>query len=380
MIRKFVSLLICSILIIPFCNTVQAQNTDSTKADIANIEINYYNDGPHVFWQNDTTAIVFYLCNESISKDTFYSTDTIRFNGLCDDSNIEYVIPINNYSIAPYEFKNVSKILAVSDIHGEYEYLRDILFNAKVIDSNQNWIYGDGYLVIDGDIFDRGDMVTECLWLIYRLEIQARQQGGMVHFTLGNHELMILQGDNRYINEKYLDGIVKKSRIEYIDLYGPDMELGRWLRTKNTAVIINDILFVHGGISPSFVEKELKLEWLNKTVRDIIDFNSAQIAFDSTAKYILGSYGPFWYRGYHYEMENRYPQITMAEVDRQLEYFGVDAIVVGHTEIDSLMGLYDNKIYALDIPFDELNGLQALLWQDNKFYRVSVDGSQVLIK
>lgn len=374
MLKVLVSIIVCSLLLTPFYNSANAQYADSTKIDSTTVEINY-NDGPHVFWKDDTTAIVFYLCNESIVRDTFYNADAIRFNGLCDDSDMQYVIPVNSYSIMPYKFVNVSRILAVSDIHGEYEYLKGILINSRVIDSSLNWIWGDGHLVIDGDIFDRGDKVTECLWLIYRLEHQAKEHEGMVHFTLGNHELMVMQADDRYINEKYLKGIVKKSRIDHVDLYGQDMELGRWLRTRHTAVIINDILFVHGGISPSFVERELKLEWLNETVRDMIDLNSAQVAFDPTAKYIFGSEGPFWYRGYHYEMENRYPKITMAEVDKQLEYFGIDAIVVGHTGVDHVMGLYDYKIFAIDMSFEDLNCIQALFIKDNRFFIVNCDGS-----
>lgn len=378
MSKIFLSLIVCTLIL--FINSANAQYADSSKADSATVEINY-NDGPHVYWQDDTTAIVFYYCNESIIRDTIVNSNTnkvsdvIRFNGLCEDSAIEYVIPVNNYTINPYEYNEVSKILAVSDIHGEYEHLESALLNSKVIDSNLNWIWGDGHLVIDGDIFDRGDKVTECFWLVYRLEHQAKEYGGMVHFTLGNHELMVMQADDRYINEKYLEGIVKKSRIDHVDLFGPDMELGRWLNTKNMAVIINDILFVHAGISPLFVEKGLKLEWLNKTVRDIIDYNSAKVAFDTTAKFLFGSKGPFWYRGYHYEMENRYPQITMAEVDNQLEYFGVRTIVVGHTGVEQVMGLYENKIFAIDMPFEDLNCIQALLWKDNQFYRVDCDGT-----
>ncbi len=379
MSKTIFSIIISTIIFFTISNNVTAQYTDSTKTDSTRennsvVEVNY-NDGPHVFWQDDTTAIVIYYCNETVIKDTIYDTDTIRFNGLCEDSAIEYVIPVNNFAINPYEYTEVSKILAVSDIHGEYEHLESALLKSGVIDNNLKWIWGDGHLVIDGDIFDRGDKVTECLWLIHQLEIQAKAQGGMVHFTLGNHELMVMQADDRYINEKYLKGIAKKSRIDHVDLFGPDMELGRWLRTKNIAVIINDILFVHGGISPSFVEKELKLDWLNNTVRNIIDYNSAKVAFDTTAKFLFGSKGPFWYRGYHYEIENRYPQITMTQVDNQLEYFGVNAIVVGHTGVEEISGLYDNKIIAIDIPFDELNCIQALLWKDNQYYRVNCDGS-----
>ncbi len=52
-------------------------------------------------------------------------------------------------------------------------------------------------------MFDRGEQVTECLWLIYSLEEKAKAVGGYVHFVLGNHEIMNLQGDFRYVQEKY---------------------------------------------------------------------------------------------------------------------------------------------------------------------------------
>ena len=72
----------------------------------------------------------------------------------------------------------------------------------KVIDTDLTWSFGDGHLVIVGDVFDRGPNVTECLWLIYRLEQEASAAGGAVHFLLGNHELMVMRGDLRYLNER----------------------------------------------------------------------------------------------------------------------------------------------------------------------------------
>ncbi len=45
--------------------------------------------------------------------------------------------------------------------------------------------------------------MTECLWLIYSLEEKAKAAGGYVHFILGNHEIMNMQGDFRYVQDKY---------------------------------------------------------------------------------------------------------------------------------------------------------------------------------
>ena len=341
---------------------------------VADTNLVNYNDGPHVYWHNDTTAIIIYLCDSVLDKFEIVARDTLRFYGLCWDGETEYKIPIGEHHIPPCEYQNVPKIFAISDIHGEYESLVDILINAGVIDDDLKWSWGEGHLVFDGDIFDRGDKVTECLWLIYRLEQEAMQAGGAVHYILGNHELMILRGDNRYVNEKYLDGIVRRTRIKHEDIYGPDMELGRWLRSKNTVEKINDLLFVHGGLSPYISEKDYSLQDINNMVRRSFDLRSSRLAFDSEAQLLSKGKGPFWYRGYFYEMEDDYPQIAGPELDSILHKYSADAIVVGHTEVDSVSAFYDNRIYGIDVSLEDLGHYQALLWEDGIFYRVDGDG------
>ncbi len=347
--------------------------TPSTDT-IPQVEPISYSDGPHVYWHNDTLATVIYLCDSMVDKFDIHAADTLRFYGLCWDGETEYKIPVGGHEIPPCEYRNVPEIFAISDIHGEYEAMVDILINSGVIDDDLRWSWGDGHLVFDGDIFDRGDKVTECLWLIYRLEQEAAQAGGGVHYILGNHELMVLRGDNRYVHEKYLDGIAKKTRISHQDLFGPDMELGRWLRSKNTVEKINDILFVHGGISPFVLDEYSSLAELNNAIRSSLDLRSSQLAFDDKAQLLFKGRGPFWYRGYFYEMEDDYPQISPAGVDSILMRYDVRAIVVGHSEINSVSALFDNRIYGIDVPLEELGGYQALLWQDGVFYRVTAAG------
>ena len=96
-----------------------------------------------------------------------------------------------------------------------------------------------------------GDMVTEILWHLYSLEKQAARAGGMVHYILGNHELMVLDEDLRYINEKYKQ-VEAISGIKYSDLYSENSVLGKWLRSKPVMVTINNIIFVHRSNYPSW--------------------------------------------------------------------------------------------------------------------------------
>ena len=337
------------------------------------------NDGPHVHWQSDSSAIVFYLCGGAVVKQAFNCIDTLRFCGFCRDTGVEYAIPLESPAIEPHVLKDASRIMAISDVHGEYEHLVDILVESGVIDDQYRWVWGDGHLVVLGDVFDRGDRVTECLWLIYRLELEAQRNGGEVHFILGNHELMVLRGDNRYVHERYLSGIVKRTRIKHEDLYGPDMELGRWLRSKHAVVKINDIVFVHAGISPSLVDRNLDLRDINETVRNNLDLRSSQLAFNEPVKFLFGSKGPFWYRGYHHEMES-YPRTSQGAVDSILIYYDADAVVVGHSEVSRVSALYEGQVVAIDVPVDDLGSLEALLWENGRFYRVTGQGELQLIE
>ena len=334
-------------------------------------------DGPHVYWQSDSTAIVFHLCGDSLITRTYDVDATLRFQGLCADSAIEYTIPAQLPPIEPDSHAGVSRIIAVSDIHGEFDALADFLKVAGVVDDAMHWSWGDGHLVIVGDTFDRGDQVTECLWLFYRLEQEARSAGGRVHFLLGNHETMVVRRDLRYVNSKYLDGIVRRTRIHYDELYGPDMELGRWLRTRNTVVKVNDVLFLHAGVPPRLVEEGMNLTQINTMARANLDLRSYEVAFRDSIKAFYGHTptGPFWYRGYHGAQENRYPQATDEEIDATLAAYGVSAIVVGHTEVDRVESLYGGRVYAIDVPLNELGTFQGLLWEAGRFFRVEGDGS-----
>ncbi len=356
---------------------VAVQNTRIGSPSVRPMAADSLNDGPHVYWQTPSQALVFYLCEGSFVAEWSEPSDTLRFNGFCSDSTWQYVIPVRAPEIEPDTYEDVPKIFAISDIHGEFASLVDLLRASGVIDEGMHWTWGDGHLVVNGDTFDRGDQVTECLWLFHRLELEARRVGGRVHFLLGNHETMVLRRDLRYVNEKYTNGVVRKTGINYTDLFGPDMELGRWLRTKHTAIRLNRVLFVHGGFPPRLVARGTSLGALNQLARETLDSRSYEIVFNNELRKYYGhsDEGPFWYRGYLKAEEGRYPQATAAQVDSVLEAYGGRAIVVGHTGVDQVKSLYEGRVFGLDIPLDTLGSFQGLLVKGDRFFRVTGDGS-----
>ena len=195
-------------------------------------------------------------------------------------------------------FENVEHIAALSDLHGQYDLTVELLQRNDIIDEQLNWTFGKGHLVVNGDIFDRGDKVNELLWMFYDLEKQAKKKGGRLHYVLGNHELMILRNDVRYVHRKYrLTGSLMKSN--YDALYGENTVIGRWLRSKPTFVKINDILFVHAGISQSFLNRnDFDIKRLNAQIRGAIDKSKDELKATGFYSNFFVMDGPLWYRGY----------------------------------------------------------------------------------
>ena len=48
------------------------------------------------------------------------------------------------------------RVVAIGDVHGEYDGLVSILQRTGLIDAETHWIGGDTTLVQTGDLFDRG--------------------------------------------------------------------------------------------------------------------------------------------------------------------------------------------------------------------------------
>lgn len=348
-----------------------AQDTPLTPAAGDALE-----DGPHVYWRDDRTALAFYHCRgEFMASGWFEVRSAVNLTGLCSDSTSTYTLSARPPRVEPDRFDRVERIFTVSDIHGEYDGLVELLRNAGVVDDRLAWAWGEGHLVIAGDVLDRGAKVTECLWLVHRLEQEAREAGGRVHYLLGNHEVMVMQGDLRYVNQRYMKGVVASSGVDYQDLFGPAMEMGRWLRTRNTVVRLNGILFLHGGLGPGVVERDLDVQEINEQVRSAIDLRSYDYIFNDMPGFLLASDGPLWYRGYHRDM-GATPQSTPDELSEILKHFDASAVVVGHTDVGRVASLYGGKAFGVDVDFDALGGLEGLLWEGGAFYRVTADGTK----
>jgi hypothetical protein len=266
-------------------------------------------------------------------------------------------------------FEGIERIVAVGDVHGSYDRLAAILRTAGLIDSQRRWVGGKTHLVQTGDVVDRGSDSRKALDLLRALEKEARRAGGRVHPLLGNHEIMRILGDWRYVapgeyaafatkrsaqlrdrllkdldpNDRSLIVDAPLGSIEMRRAFAANGEYGEWLREHDALVKINGIVFVHGGISPEIAG--MRCEEINNTVRREIGPELDKTRAAPLQSLSAGERGPFWYRGLAEE-----PDTFAAAVDSILERQNARAIVVGHTVMpESRIGVrFGGKVIEID--------------------------------
>jgi len=213
-------------------------------------------------------------------------------------------------------------LIAIGDVHGDFDDFIVILQHAGLIDKQNHWAGGKSTFVQTGDLIDRGPKPREVLDLMMSLEREASKSGGRVVSLNGNHEMMNLMGDLRYVTpENYASFAQSNSEerrrsayqeyatwrkghaqllaelpqpmemteaewmarhpagfIEHREAFGPNGSYGKWLREHSAVAEIGGVIFLHGGIHPSLAH--LKIETINSHIRDEIK------AFDTSKQYL----------------------------------------------------------------------------------------------
>src|SRR5258706_14928660 len=90
-------------------------------------------------------------------------------------------------------------IIAIADVHNDFDDFVVILRRTGLIDQQNHWIGGKTTFVQVGDLLDRGPKPREVMNLMMALEKESAQAGGRVVGLLGNHEVMHIMGDLRYV-------------------------------------------------------------------------------------------------------------------------------------------------------------------------------------
>jgi hypothetical protein len=285
---------------------------------------------------------------------------------------------------APALAQQPQRIIAVGDLHGDYQAWLTIARAAGLINNRGHWAGGKTILVQLGDVTDREPDSLKIVRNLQQLQKEARRAGGRAIVVLGNHEAMNLLGDNRYttpgeyaafvdrqsaarrdrvyeLNQAQTEAFYRARDpkltpeqvrsawmaehplgwVEHRLAWGPSGDLGKWATSNPAIVKIGRTLFAHGGISAEYARQPL--DTVNARVA-----KAMAAADDSPASVLTDPLGPMWYRGLVMRDPDAQaaraaatppaPPLTVdQELDAVLAAYGAQRLVVGHTP--SLKGI-----------------------------------------
>lgn len=210
--------------------------------------------------------------------------------------------------ISEWEWEGIDRIVAIGDVHGSYDKFIILLKGTGLVDENLSWTGGETHLVLVGDLVDRGENDRGVVELVMRLQDEASAAGGQVHALLGNHDVMVLIRDLRYVHKKSYEGFAvdedpadretawesfqsaysrrgisgAKLRAAFDATFPPgffahlklfDLEstFGAWSLSRPVVIKINGIVFVHGGLTEEIAS--VGMDEINRRIKEsLIDF------------------------------------------------------------------------------------------------------------
>lgn len=333
---------------------------------------------------NDDNSVRILLAGKdgSVTDSTFARLPAnlrLRYTAAGKNTDVSFDFPLHKRIKHPFRQEKPEKTIVISDLHGRLDAFVGFLKGNGVVDDKLNWIYGTNQLVMIGDFLDRGRDDCGIGWLIYKLEKEAENAGGRVDYIYGNHEDLVLKDDLRYTHEAHF-AFTAKAGIPYAELYGPNTEMGRWIRDSYMIITVGNNLFVHGGLGAEFLEKSYKIGEINELGWRFFGLpTKVKKELHPRNDMLFGNSGPLWYRGLVFDTE-KHPPISSKELDRVLHYYQADRILVGHSEVDEIDWRYDGRVIAVNVKHSvnfKKDHTAGVLIEGDNIYSVTYSGVKV---
>jgi hypothetical protein len=390
-------------------------------------------------------------------------------------------------TINPIITRQGCHIIAIGDIHGDIQLMIDTLTISGVIKKtnaeNNNaiqinrsvqkynkkgnpkyyewieyyeWIAKNTIVVQVGDQIDRcrptdkkfsnckeqhvtyDDEASDIEILLFftnlHIKASAIEDGSAVYSLLGNHELMNIIGDIRYVSYKNLEQLYVNDENknleqlyvndenkdqdqdinkEVIDVTNEDYTnnipnyikrrknifrregiLAKFIAcTRYSILIVNGYLFVHGGVLGSYINQTYNLQDLNNKIKDFIMNKKDKKTEKEITNFIFNADSPFYTR----KLGNIKKNTSLddcTDVQNIINSLHLKGIIVGHTpHLDGINGTCKendkNKLFRIDVASSKafkyiLNNEQAKaqvlkISNDDETYVLKYDSSSNII-
>jgi hypothetical protein len=244
------------------------------------------------------------------------------------------------------------RIIAIGDLHGDVSATRRALQLGGAIDASDHWIGGHLVVVQTGDEIDRGDDERAIEQLMDHLQPDAKQAGGMLLLLNGNHELMNVAGDFRYVTPHGIESFAQYASSAHSSqptsgrsaAFAPGGPLAKQLASRPIVAAVGDTLFAHGGVLAAHVT--YGLDRFNHEA-------SAWMLGGSISAQLMAEDSPVWTRLYSQGTPSGAACKQLAEV---LERTHTRRLVVGHTVQHEINSACQGRVWRIDVGLSRYYG------------------------
>jgi hypothetical protein len=254
-----------------------------------------------------------------------------------------------------FRHPGAERVVAIGDLHGDVTAARAALRLAGALGADDHWAGGKLVVVQTGDQLDRGDDEPDILELLERLAREAAAAGGALHALNGNHEVMNVAGDFRYVTpDGFRDYAASEADLEpalvervpaeqrgRAGAFLPGESVAKRLAKRPSIVQVGDSVFVHGGITEAHVR-----HGIDRINREIMSWMSTPRLVEPPA-IAMTPEGPLWTRIYS---EGVPSSSACAELGRVLASLSARRLVVGHTvQEQGINSACEGRVWRIDV-------------------------------
>jgi hypothetical protein len=245
------------------------------------------------------------------------------------------------------------RIAVFGDVHGDLDATRRALRLTGAVNDSDHWIGGEMVVVQTGDVLDRGDGEQAILELFVRLEEEAAAAGGAFHFLLGNHEVMNVAGDLRYVTPggfADFEGVVTfdpedpdLARIEpdqraRAAAFRPGSPYAILFAEQDVILLLDGNVFVHGGVLPHHLDHGI--ERIHAETESWLRGEGERPAI------LTGPKSPIWTRAF----SDQPKEGADALLDEVLDRLDADRMIMGHTVQEGGIGSgFEQRVWCIDV-------------------------------
>ena len=236
---------------------------------------------------------------------------------------------------AAHEAQGAGRVVAIGDLHGDLAVTRRALKLAGAIgadDADDHWTGGSLVVVQTGDVIDRGDDDRAVLDLLDRLRAEAARAGGALIALCGNHEIMNVAGDLRYVSAKSAAAFPDRAQA-----FAPGSAYAKLLSHWPVIAKVGDSVFVHGGVLAEHAR--YGIDTINREAAAWMRGEAAVPAL------LMRDDAPVWTRLYSNEPNSA----ACEQLDGVLHVLGAVRMVVGHTpQPRGISAACGDKVWRID--------------------------------